>query len=485
MMATIVNNNNEDITTPSSQEAEADTDNGTETTTTNNSNDKDNNDNADKDDEDATPDNANVECVGPTSATAGKSSACEGCPNQQACGSGSFNTPAAKAQAKVETTKLKTSLENVSHTVLVLSGKGGVGKSTVSCQLAHTLASLGYAVGLLDVDLCGPSAPRMILGDAHLTAQITQSASGGWIPVYNPDKPNLCCVSISFLLPDENRDQAVVWRGPRKNGLIQQFLTQVDWTGETEGLDYLFVDTPPGTSDEHISTVQYLEKAGAISGAVLVTTPEEVCMADVRKELNFCQKTKVPVIGMISNMGEYTTTLDRLTFTTTTTTTTNTNTNTTTATTNTNTDSQEGTEIKEDCTQKVLETLRKHCPELFSSNNSTNGDNTNANENENNRILSVSSTLYPASGGGPQEMAERYNVPYWGSLPMDPDLLQACEHGKAFVEERPDSLAAKALHEFCQNITTKLPVQEMEEEEVEKEEEDNDNIDNDNDEDME
>eukprot|EP00536_Pseudo-nitzschia_multiseries_P003607 jgi/Psemu1/186147/e_gw1.56.129.1 len=371
------------------------------------------------------PDNANAECVGPNSANAGKASACDGCPNQKACGSGAFNSPEAIAKAQEETTKLKTSLENVSHTVLVLSGKGGVGKSTVSCQLAHTLASMGYAVGLLDVDLCGPSAPRMILGDAHLTAQISQSASGGWIPVYNPEKPNLCCVSISFLLPDENRDQAVVWRGPRKNGLIQQFLTQVDWTGETEGLDYLIVDTPPGTSDEHISTVQYLQKAGAVSGAVLVTTPEEVCMADVRKELNFCQKTKVPVMGVVENMGEYTTTLDRLTFA---------------------TSASASAPGKEDCTEKVLETLRKHCPELF----------------ENGTSLSVSSTLYPASGGGPKEMADRYNVPYWGLLPMDPDLLQACEHGKAFVEERPDSLAAKALEEFCRKIIAKLPVEEIE-----------------------
>mmetsp|Transcript_13561 Transcript_13561/g.34101 ORF Transcript_13561/g.34101 Transcript_13561/m.34101 type:complete len:379 (+) Transcript_13561:112-1248(+) len=370
------------------------------------------------------PDNANAGCVGPASDNAGKSSACEGCPNQAACGSGAFNSPEAIAKQKAEANKLKTSLENVSHTVLVLSGKGGVGKSTVSCQLAHTLASMGYAVGLLDVDLCGPSAPRMILGDAHATAQISQSASGGWIPVYNPERPNLCCVSISFLLPDENRDQAVVWRGPRKNGLIQQFLTQVDWTGETDGLDYLIVDTPPGTSDEHISTVQYLEKAGAVSGAVLVTTPEEVCMADVRKELNFCQKTKVPVMGVVENMGEYTTTLDKLTFATT------------------------GNGDKTDCTQKILDTLKEHCPEFF--------------ENGKGSQLSVSSTLYPASGGGPKEMAERYNVPYWGLLPMDPDLLQACEHGKAFVEEKPESLAAKALERFCKEIIAKLPVEEIE-----------------------
>jgi len=388
--------------------------------------------------ESATPDNANAECVGPQSEQAGKSSACDGCPNQKSCGSGAFNSPEAIAKAKAETTKLKTSLENVSHTVLVLSGKGGVGKSTVSCQLAHTLASMGYAVGLLDVDLCGPSAPRMILGDAHRTAQIAQSASGGWIPVYNPDKPNLCCVSISFLLPDENRDQAVVWRGPRKNGLIQQFLTQVDWTGETDGLDYLLVDTPPGTSDEHISTVQYLEKAGAVSGAVLVTTPEEVCMADVRKELNFCQKTKVPVMGVVENMGEYTTTLDKLSFSTT-----------------SNANNGDG-DHKEDCTQKVLDTLREHCPELFADGNSSS--------------LSVSSTLYPASGGGPKEMAKRFNVPYWGVLPMDPDLLQACEHGRAFVEDKPESLAAKALEGFCNKIIARLPVEEMEE--VEEDEED-------------
>ncbi len=384
------------------------------------------------------PDNANAGCVGPTSANAGKSSACEGCPNQAACGSGAFNSPEAIAKQKAEETKLKTSLENVSHTVLVLSGKGGVGKSTVSCQLAHTLATMGYAVGLLDVDLCGPSAPRMILGDAHATAQISQSASGGWIPVYNPERPNLCCVSIAFLLPDENRDQAVVWRGPRKNSLIQQFLTQVDWTGETDGLDYLIVDTPPGTSDEHISTVQYLEKAGAVSGAVLVTTPEEVSMADVRKELNFCQKTKVPVMGLIENMGEYTTTLDKLTFATTTTKTT------TAATTSINGE-------KTDCTQKILETLKQHCPELFS----------NDNDNTGSLQISVSSILYPASGGGPKEMAERYNVPYWGHLPMDPDLLQACEQGKAFVEEKPESLAAKALENFCNKIIAKLPVEEI------------------------
>ena len=220
------------------------------------------------------PANANSGCVGPTAESAGKNSACEGCPNQSACSSGAFNSPEAKAKAQQEVVALKSSLANVSHVVLVLSGKGGVGKSTTAVGLAQTLASQGFAVGLLDVDLCGPSAPRMVLGDAYATAQVHRSGSGAWTPVYAA--ANLAVMSISFLLEDTNA--AVVWRGPRKNALIQQFLTEVDWTGDTDGLDYLIVDTPPGTSDEHISTVQYLQKAGAVSGAVVVTTPEEVSL---------------------------------------------------------------------------------------------------------------------------------------------------------------------------------------------------------------
>jgi Mrp family chromosome partitioning ATPase len=164
------------------------------------------------------PSNANAECVGPTATDAGKASACAGCPNQQACSSGAFSSPEAKVRAQEETQRLQESLQNVSHTILVLSGKGGVGKSTVAAQLAHTLATQGYAVGLLDVDLCGPSAPRMVLGDRHKTAQITQSANGTWIPVYNPDHPNLACMSISFLLQDH--DSAVVWRGRFKKKIF-------------------------------------------------------------------------------------------------------------------------------------------------------------------------------------------------------------------------------------------------------------------------
>lgn len=157
------------------------------------------------------PSDANAGCVGPSSADAGKSSACAGCPNQGACSSGAFNSPEAQAAAQQQSDQLKESLSNVSHVILVLSGKGGVGKSTVAAQLSHTLASQGYAVGLLDVDLCGPSAPRMVLGDAYVNAQVTKSAGGSWTPVYSTTHPNLACMSISFLLQDPNA--AVVWRG--------------------------------------------------------------------------------------------------------------------------------------------------------------------------------------------------------------------------------------------------------------------------------
>jgi hypothetical protein len=160
------------------------------------------------------PNDANAGCVGPAAEDAGKSSACDGCPNQGACSSGSFNSPEAIAKAQQEANALQHSLSNVSHVILVLSGKGGVGKSTVAAQLTHTLASQGYAVGLLDVDLCGPSAPRMVLGDAYQTATVTKSASGAWIPVYSTTHPNLACMSISFLLQDH--DSAVVWRGTKK-----------------------------------------------------------------------------------------------------------------------------------------------------------------------------------------------------------------------------------------------------------------------------
>ncbi|NXA18702.1 NUBP1 factor, partial [Ibidorhyncha struthersii] len=147
-------------------------------------------------------------------------------------------------------------------------------------------------VALLDIDICGPSIPKMMGLEGE---QVHQSGSG-WSPVYVEE--NLGVMSVGFLL--SSPDDAVIWRGPKKNGLIKQFLRDVDW-GE---IDYLIVDTPPGTSDEHLSIVQYLG-ATHIDGAVIITTPQEVSLQDVRKEINFCRKVKLPIIGVVENMSGF------------------------------------------------------------------------------------------------------------------------------------------------------------------------------------
>ena len=165
-------------------------------------------------------------------------------------------------------------LTQVKRIVLVLSGKGGVGKSTVSCQMALSLALAGHRVGILDVDICGPSVPK-ILGVEG--AEVQQTAQG-WVPVPVPlegdRKGHLSTISIGFMV---GPDDAIVWRGPRKNAMIKQFFTDVLWGV----LDYLIIDTPPGTSDEHVATVANLMPFNP-SGAVMVTTPQVFTSGRVR-----------------------------------------------------------------------------------------------------------------------------------------------------------------------------------------------------------
>ncbi|PVV05213.1 hypothetical protein BB560_000265 [Smittium megazygosporum] len=185
-------------------------------------------------------------------------------------------------------------LESIKHIILVLSGKGGVGKSSVSVQIAYALKEQNKKVGILDLDLCGPSIPRMLGVEGSKILQDTN----GWVPVYvTPDK-GLGVMSIGFLLPDKN--SAVVWRGPKKSAMIKQFLTDVYW-GD---LDYLIIDTPPGTSDEHLSVIENLQNVKP-DGAVIVTTPQVVSLVDVRKEINFCKQVNLPVLGLIENMSGY------------------------------------------------------------------------------------------------------------------------------------------------------------------------------------
>jgi len=172
----------------------------------------------------------------------------------------------------------------VKNIIAVASGKGGVGKSTVSVNLAVALAQAGASVGLLDGDITGPNIPLML----GLEGQPRASANNKILPL---ERYGVKAISIQFFVPE---GQPIVWRGPLVGGAIQQFLRDVDW-GE---LDYLVIDLPPGTSDAQLTLAQ----AVPISGAVLVTTPQEVSLADVGKALAMFQRMSVPVIGLVENM---------------------------------------------------------------------------------------------------------------------------------------------------------------------------------------
>ncbi|KAF8608255.1 P-loop containing nucleoside triphosphate hydrolase protein [Ceratobasidium sp. AG-I] len=210
--------------------------------------------------------------------------------------------------APVADTPISRRLKNVKRIILVLSGKGGVGKSSVSTQLALSLyASAPNArVGILDVDLTGPSIPRMLGVDGQPVHQSTD----GWVPVYadwalgtggagEGSGARLLCMSVGFLL--KNRGDSVVWRGPKKNAMIRQFLSDVRW-GE---LDYLVVDTPPGTSDEHLSLLEHLAPLHDRLSSVVVTTPQAVALADAVKGVSFTRAVNLPVLGVIENMSGY------------------------------------------------------------------------------------------------------------------------------------------------------------------------------------
>ncbi|GJJ12467.1 hypothetical protein Clacol_006709 [Clathrus columnatus] len=191
-------------------------------------------------------------------------------------------------------------LQNVKHIIIVLSGKGGVGKSSVATQLALSLYSLPSSprIGILDIDLTGPSIPRMLGIDKHPVHQ----SSDGWVPVFaDGSSARLACMSVGFLL--KRRGDSVVWRGPKKNAMIRQFLSDVRW-GE---LDHLIIDTPPGTSDEHLSLMEHLAPLQTLSrlSSILVTTPQVVALTDTIKCLSFTRTVSLPVLGLIENMSGY------------------------------------------------------------------------------------------------------------------------------------------------------------------------------------
>ncbi len=195
----------------------------------------------------------------------------------------------AEEQAE-EKSKITKHMEKIKHKIVIMSGKGGVGKSTVATNLAITLSNEDQKVGLLDMDLTGPNIPKMLgVEDRRL-----MGSDDGILPA--DVTPNLSVVSSAFLL--EKRDAPVIWRGPMKMGVIKQLLEEVYW-GE---LDHLVIDLPPGTSDEPLSVAQTIPET---DGVVIVTTPQDVALLDVRKSINFAKALNMPIIGLIENMSGF------------------------------------------------------------------------------------------------------------------------------------------------------------------------------------
>lgn len=279
-------------------------------------------------------------------------------------------------------------LADVKNIILVLSGKGGVGKSTVSAQVALSLASKGLEVGLLDIDICGPSIPRML----GLEDEEIHQSNSGWSPVFVDE--NLGVMSIGFMLA--NPDDAVIWRGPKKNTIIKQFLKDVDWGS----LDYLVIDAPPGTSDEHITAAHCLLPCQAVhnnlAGAVIVTTPQEVSLIDVRKEINFCKKTGIPVLGVVENMSGFVVPMDGLQY----------------------LDAQ-GNSITAQVQELIFEKFGKS--------------------------VQAKGELLFAQANGTEQMSATYGVPFLGKIPMDLEMSKAAEHGMSIFDTSVQSPSAQSL----------------------------------------
>lgn len=252
---------------------------------------------------------------------------------------------------------LQSRLCRIKHKIVVMSGKGGVGKSTVAVNLAMALSLAGKKVGLLDVDIHGPSVPTML----GLEGLPVEGSEEGIVPV---EVGNLKVMSMGFLL--RNPDDAVIWRGPMKGTVIKQFLKDVAW-GD---LDYLIIDAPPGTGDEPLSVCQLINP---IDGAVVVTTPQKVAAVDVRKSISFCMHVGLPVLGVVENMSGFV------------------------------------------------------CPKC----------------GEVTQIL--------RSGGG-QTMAKDMNVPFLGSIPIDPQVAEAGDTGHAFVMHYSDSPTAAIMKKIIEPL---------------------------------
>jgi ATP-binding protein involved in chromosome partitioning len=208
-----------------------------------------------------------------------KDAVCDTCDQSSSC---SQQEKEAHAQER-----LKSKLSHIQHRIMVMSGKGGVGKSTVATNLAVTLSLEGFDVGLLDADIHGPNIPKML----GIESEHVVGSGMGMIPV--EAFPNLKVISMAFFIGD--RDNPVVWRGPLKHNAISQFLGEAEWGN----LDFLIVDLPPGTGDEPLSVAHLIKN---VDGAIIVTTPQDVALLDSRKAVTFSRMLSIPVIGIVENM---------------------------------------------------------------------------------------------------------------------------------------------------------------------------------------
>ena len=217
------------------------------------------------------------------------------CENKnKGCSSSGCQEKSGESQQKLremtENAALKNRMSQIKHKIMVLSGKGGVGKSTVTANVAIALAMEGHKVGILDIDFHGPSIPTLL----GLVGKKLQHDGVSLLPIELSDGVKV--VSLGFMLNDDS--EAVIWRGPMKMNVIKQLLTEVNW-GD---LDYLIMDFPPGTGDEPLSVAQLIPES---DGAIIVTTPQNLSTIDVRKSINFCKKLNVPVLGVIENMSGF------------------------------------------------------------------------------------------------------------------------------------------------------------------------------------
>lgn len=225
-----------------------------------------------------------VGCPSETS-LAGKASICQGCPGQYLCSQQGGVDP--------DQEMIDLRMNAIQHKIVILSGKGGVGKSSVATTLSMAFSNMGKKVGLVDLDICGPSIPKLMAIDGQ---QVVNSPYG-WMPLRSPHF-DVKVMSVGSLL--EKGDSAIIWRGPRKTGLIKQFLKDTFWGR----LDFLIFDTPPGTSDEHLTVVKALKDVKP-DGAVVVSTPQDLALATIRKELNFCRTMGLKVLGIVENMSGF------------------------------------------------------------------------------------------------------------------------------------------------------------------------------------